>query len=675
MANTLGCELPPSARHCLRQAIAVLLFIGASSAHAQNLPGPQPQSRLKEFDWVVVDAPDPSGGWGGGSGGAGYDTGIYSPPPVDDSPEPGPADPEPVEQHLCDNPVDIVTGKKFEFAEDFAHASLSGLRFQRSYNQAWSGVGILGKQWVTTHDVQLSDRRWPESPGSGCYQRAGILPCTIDPAAQEIYAHRETGDVVTFTWSAADNAWSGSTEEPFARITRQPNGSFVLAWNDGNREIYDAGGVVLQRLQPDGVGLTYEYGDRQKLVRVRHTTGAEITFTWAHTPWGGDRVLEVVDPAGQTYKFDYDTRGGYSGGHDRMRLNGVRYPDGKAALTYHYDDAFRYVGRSVAGSRFTIYLYDSESRVIESRKADVVDRTRYAYSEGSTTRTNALGKVATYRVEEGRIVGTTGQASLNCPATATARTFDAQDRLASETDAAGGVTRFEYDEKGRLARRVDAAGSPVQRVMSFTSDAAGRRVRETLEGELERAYSYAPQGWLQRVTMRNLKGGVAAADRSVDYTYTQHPNGLVASVVEDGPAPGTGDALTYQYSPGGDLLSVANGAGHATTYSNYTALGLPGRITSPAGAAREFEYDERGRVVVERVFPNGAPVETRYLYGRNGLLDAVHSADGATAIYHYDAAHRLIQEDRTEPDGTFAVRRITYNAMSLPTRIEVGRDQ
>lgn len=43
-------------------------------------------------------------------------------------------------------------------------------------------------------------------------------------------------------------------------------------------------------------------------------------------------------------------------------------------------------------------------------------------------------------------------------------------------------------------------------------------------------------------------------------------------------------------------------------------------------------------------------------------------------VYHYDAARRLIQEDVTEPGGSFAVKRYTYNAMSQPIKVEVGRD-
>ena len=60
--------------------------------------------------------------------------------------------------------------------------------------------------------------------------------------------------------------------------------------------------------------------------------------------------------------------------------------------------------------------------------------------------------------------------------------------------------------------------------------------------------------------------------------------------------------------------------------------------------------------------------------GTSGLLDAARTSDGNVAIYHYDAARRLIQEDVTEPGGGFSVRRMTHDAMSQPTRVEIGRD-
>ena len=139
-------------------------------------------------------------------------------------------------------------------------------------------------------------------------------------------------------------------------------------------------------------------------------------------------------------------------------------------------------------------------------------------------------------------------------------------------------------------------------------------------------------------------------------------------------APLTADDATMTYSPAGDLLTAANSSNQATTYANYNAFGQPGRITSPSGAAVEYEYDARGRVVVERAFPNGGPVEKRYTYGANGLLDAVTTSDGNTVLYHYDVARRLIQEEITEPGGGYAVKRYTYDAMSNPIKIEIGRD-
>jgi YD repeat-containing protein len=172
------------------------------------------------------------------------------------------------------------------------------------------------------------------------------------------------------------------------------------------------------------------------------------------------------------------------------------------------------------------------------------------------------------------------------------------------------------------------------------------------------------------VDVRDL---ISGQTRTTVYTYTWHPNGLPATITVDAPSP-DGD-IVETWSTSGDLLQVRNAAGHVTTLAAHNARGQPGRITTPAGAVTEYVYDARGRTLVERTFPSGVPVETRYIYGASGLLEAVQSADGNTVLFHHDAARRLVQEDMTEPDGAFAVRRTTYNAMSQPIKVETGRDQ
>ncbi len=68
--------------------------------------------------------------------------------------------------------------------------------------------------------------------------------------------------------------------------------------------------------------------------------------------------------------------------------------------------------------------------------------------------TNALGKAAIYRFQrfatgDIRLMGVDGEASPNCPASATSVAYTADKRVASETDEEGRRTTYQRDSQGR----------------------------------------------------------------------------------------------------------------------------------------------------------------------------------------------------------------------------------
>ena len=161
--------------------------------------------------------------------------------------------------------------------------------------------------------------------------------------------------------------------------------------------------------------------------------------------------------------------------------------------------------------------------------------------------------------------------------------------------------------------------------------------------------------------------------RTTTYAYTLRANGMVQSMVVDGPLPGSEDAVTYQYDPFGNLSSVTNGKGHATTYSNYNGLGLPGRIVDPNGAVTEFSYDARGQVVEARSIVASIAQTTTHSYDSAGQLVSTTTPDGVTLTREYDQVGRLLREYRDEADGTFEVKRYSYNNASQVTSVKVQR--
>jgi len=680
--NSIGCELTESGQSNLRRAIATILFIGSlctSAASAETKP-PADGGEIKNNNYkrVSVYAFRPTvpawrfngyGSWGGSGGwGATNGSGGYPDLPSLDPPE---ADPAPGDL-ICDNPVDIASGKKFDFSTDFSSLVDDGLELKRVYNQSWAGLGLLGYGWISNFDIKLSfndpwgwieDSCYPIPTGMRCAQvMSGVNIASL-------FAHRENGNVVRFDYDGNTSTWRGSTEDPLAYITRLANGNFKLNWPEGGYEIYRPDGFVIQRMRPDGVGLTYTYDNAPRLTRVTHTSGRYVQFVYGSTlPNSGAQLTQIIDPIGNIYTFKYPGAYGSS-------LNEVIYPDGKGNLLYHYEGGFS--GISINGSRWTRYAYDTAGHVIESKKDNGADLTQYAYFTDRTERTNALGKKTSYKIQNGKVVEISGAASANCAATFSMKTVDSLGRIDTVTDNNGNIQDTDYDALGRVIKVTEALGSPIQRVTLYEwSPTTNQLLKETLIGVREISYTYTPDNRQQTISIKNITPGSPNLNEvhTTSFAYAKHPSGILQSKTIDGPLPGQGDALTYTYDSTGNLTSVANSLGHTTNYSNYNALGQPGRVVNANGAATDYQYDSRGRTTsVKQHLVEGGTPETSFIYGNNGLLNSVLMPDGTEEKYFYDPARRLIRKSQAEGTGTYAQVKYTYDALSSVTSVTKER--
>ena len=578
--------------------------------------------------------------------------------------------PSPVEQVLqvtdvesCDdlrgNPVKLPSGEKVEREVDFASDGEMGLALVRTYGER--GGRLFGTHWRSSFDFSLE---WE------------------DPAV-EIRAVRPDGSVVSLR--PHGGAWVQRPDRPLPRLVRQGDGLYTLHTETGGVETYDASGWIHVVMNAHGIGWFYAYAQPgQQLQSVTHTSGRSVQFRWTvHVRDGASRheLNEVVDPAGNVFAYAY-----HHVGLNTRRLASVTLPGPPTTtVTYDYEPPARpgsplgrLVGKAIDGVRYSDFTYATVAQVpraVSTQHAGGVDRFTFDYQgdpAGAWTvvETNPLGHRTVRVYQGGKKVSVTGEASPSCPRRHRAVRYDEDGRLDRVEGFNGGVTTFGYDAAGRIVRRTEALGTAVERTTTYAWDGSHNRLLGvTHVGSSETRYAYGADGRLASGTVLDLASGQS---RTVAYRYALHPGGMLASMAVDSPVPG--QSRTFLYSPTGDLLEVRNAAGHATRYAEHNALGQPGRVTTPSGAVTEYVYDARGRVVVERTYPSGSPVETRYAYGASGLLDARYASDGTSTLFHYDAARRLVQEDVAEPDGGLAVRRFTHNAMSQPIRVEVGRD-
>jgi YD repeat-containing protein len=689
MKHDLGCELSARGKHDLRYAIGAVLFavaaLGAGPVTAQDagLRPPVNQDRVTAF---APSLRRPSqGGWGGWDGmrhgassfGGGYDTtGPSDTAQSYDYATPKPGTPGEDPSFKCEygrgNPIYMSNGNKIEQELDFSDNDVElPLFFERTYNRngglIWGGV--TGSLWITSFDYRLE-----RAPGA---------------------VHRPDGTTLYFDNESVDGKMMELKPDPVRYLDYYdiPGGTYgiVLHRGDGIVEMYEPTTIsdyfrIAQIKNPRGVGWTFSYGGtgggEMQPSAVTHTSGKKVRLEYAN-----GNLSKVWDTAGNLYQY---------GGDPSLGSNYVVYPDG-VNITYHYsqEDGVPAIqaqneltGKSFDGVRYSRFRWADVSAVgftarlpISSEHTGGVEKFQFGYtlkdnvgSIVSVEETNPLGKKATYRFEDGKLLSVTGHPSPSCAGSVSSITYDANGNRDKVTDARGIVTDFDLSPGGRVLRKTEATGTPQQRVTESRWDPMRAWMLESkIPGEAQINYVYNGDERLAEVVERNLSSnGTTGQERKTTYAYTYHSNGKLASVIVDGPLPGNGDASTSTYSAAGELLTIGNSLGHTVSYTNYNGLGLPGKVTGVNGDVSEFDYDVRGRVIAERRVTAAGTAETRYRYA-HGLLAATTSADGVETRYVYDAARRLTDEYRQEADGWYSRRHYALNAMSQPTTVEVSR--
>lgn len=687
MSHDIGCELSARGKSDLRYAIGAILFAAtmATLPMVAGASGSGPSAGpIYDQDAVVVQGVRPtfprwnlsgipnvpsSGYWGWGADTTGpQDTTEYY--------EESPPDPGTGKDKGTDcgkdvgraNPIYLSNANKAEFELDFADSDPElPLLFERTYNRNATDhyYTVTGNVWLTSFDYQLD--------------------------AVSLVARRPNGSSIYFDAAPVGDKFYEKRADPRRYVEiAVGGGTYSLHRGDGIVEHYEQGengGVLrIRKIENSrGVGWTFVYGAAgatpYQPSAVVHTSGKRITLEYSD-----QKLTKVWDPAGNLYQY---------GGDGRQGSSYVIYPDG-VNLTYHYsledgaqpfDSAYELTGKSYDGVRYSKFRWSEiatpyRRRVpVSSEHAGGVEKYQFEFSlaahDGSVTRaveTNPLGKQATYSFDKGRLVEVTGHPSPLCSGSVSSITYDGNGNKDRVTDPRGTVTDYDYSAGGRLVRTTEAVGTPQQRVTEYQWDPNRERVAEVkVLGLNKTTYRYDQDDRPVEVATQNLSAnGVASQTRSLGYAYTYHGNGKIATVTADGPLPGSGDSQVFSYSASGNLLSVRNSLGHATTYTNHNGLGLPGRVEGANGEAVEYTYDARGRVLSARRITQRGTAETRNYYA-HGLLASSVSADGVETRYVYDAARRLTDVYRKEPDGRYARTRYVLNAMSLPTTVEVSR--
>lgn len=380
-------------------------------------------------------------------------------------------------ERAAGNPVDVVTGNKYERQVDVALAhpqssSLSSdgiadafglpqddtlnLLFARHYNSRSDFALSLGRGWSHSYETRLArivrDGRVELQIVQADGRRIVFGPIGKRDARAEARAAARHGDappaeeVRRYGARAVDD---GFVDE---QRTHGVPVAFAWRWPGGRIVRFDRDGVLESIVSADRDRIGLRRDERGRLLEVHDDAGRTIGFEYDRA-----RLVALRLPDGQRIRYAFDPHG---------QLVAVRYPDGRT-LRYEYDDprAFHRLTAIVdADGRRSAYRYGDDGRIVLSRGIGESDgqALRFAYllplraSAGGTTTVRSGASLTRYEwIEAGgepMLVASEGDGCRRCPPVGLRVRIGAAGRAVRI-----GAMRIRYDALGRVVeRRIDA---------------------------------------------------------------------------------------------------------------------------------------------------------------------------------------------------------------------------
>lgn len=565
---------------------------------------------------------------------------------------------------LFTDPINVAIGNKY-LEQDDAHSG-HWLTFRRFYNSdGTAAAGGFGAHWRHSFDRSLA-------LSAASSSQPATMVVTRPDSKIEVFTKTngqwtptpDIADVLT----EADNA-SGS-----------PTGYTLFVAALRHIENYDTSGRLLSVTDQTGVGVTLTYSSASTASSVAPYPGLPIAI---QDPQG--RVLQltynsqglvnqVTSPDGNTITYAYDTNG---------NLMSVTYPDSKT-LTYVYNESSLTGGTSLpnaltgivdeSNTRYEDTFYDSSGRANRARQGQTMgaDDTQITYTSSGAQILFPLGvssMVSLTTTAQGlsKVSSMSQSCGVACEQLYQSRTYDSNGNPVTVTDWNGNVTKTTYDANGLLDQEVDASGTADQRTTKTIWNTSLRvpLTKVVLDNNGNMAASTA---WVYNSTGQTLArcdidptisaaagyicsntGAVPAGVRRSTYTYctavdtTQCPVvGLLLTSTGSRTDLTQTTAYTYYLMDSvtarhGDLLSVTDALGHATTYLSYDSAGRVLSQQDANGIITTYAYYPRGWLKTRRV---GGAITT-FTYTAYGAVQTVTDPDSITVTYGYDTAHRL----------------------------------
>ncbi len=409
--------------------------------------------------------------------------------------------------------------------------------------------------------------------------------------------------VVTSSTDALNNTRSNTTncvDKPLTSVDEDKNKTTYE---------YDDRQLLVKTTDSENNETTYEYDDEERLIKTTYADGSFTTTTYDKT----GKVVSSTDAEGNTITYEYDAAG--------RLIKEIDKNDNEATITY--DAAGNVTSRIDRNDNTTSYTYDSMGRVI--------------------TETNAFGGVTEYSYNAGGDLISVKDPANNI----TLYTYDIYGNRTSVTDPNGNVSYFEYDLNGNLIKSKNALGQ----VTTYTYDSRNRLL-SAKTGDAVQTYKYDLKGQL-----------VATTDPNGNTSKTQYDKrGLVSKTTD-----ALDNATSFVYDSNGNLVSSTNAKGQTTTYT-INKVNQVIKVTDELKLTTTFEYDKNGR---RNKSTNPMEGVSRCIFDNNGNVLELIGPENGTTSFTYDANNNLTSRSTVAGNSV----QYTYNALNLAASMTNARGQ
>lgn len=431
-------------------------------------------------------------------------------------------------QNQCNvigNPINYLTGDKYQREVDFSSETLSLERIYRNQRQGWSFEAQSRLIDRTDRFTIEQGAIQSQCDGYSTLYKLWRHISPMDPLSDttqisyqlclryvKSYDNRNSIILVNEDGFHKDFYWNGSwylssvSNDRLLPLDEAVNDGYawVLHYTNGKSEYFDRYGLL--RKKTDSNRRTTFYSYQQGVLKEQFSfSGQKLIYEYDSLK----RLVKVILPNGKSINYQYES----ISSSNISRLNSVSYPD-LQQKQYLYENPnlpLALTGiNDEKGIRFSSWEYDIQGRAISSKHADNTGKWMLNFNTGPNRVeiTNPLNKQTIYHFGNiagaRRVTRVEGQPTDNCAGANQEYTYTPEGWIASKTDWKGIKTTYSYNALGQEISRTEAVGTPEARTVITQWHPTLYLKTKIIEPDVETTYSYDESGRLLNKTVTSL---------------------------------------------------------------------------------------------------------------------------------------------------------------------------